>query len=333
MAEKMGIIIIGHGSKRQEANDTLFQVAGELRIRLSMEEVEAAFFSLVQPDVPTVIDRLVVRGCQRVLAQPFFLFQGNHARVDVPQLLEACRRNHPGLQIDFLNTLGSDHRLVDMVEENVLQRLSLSCSAEGPDAASIEAASMKYIESRLSGRNIPFAHRPVVNRVIHTTADFDFARTLIFHSRAVEAGTEALSKGCNIIVDVNMVAAGITAKRSSPLVCAVHDPDVKEAAATAGSTRSAMAMEKLRGQMRGGVVAIGNAPTALFKVIEMVERGQAEPALIIGVPVGFVGAAESKAALAKLDHPHITNFGPRGGSPVAAAIVNALSIMVKEEGK
>ncbi len=331
MTERTGVIIIGHGSKRLEANDTLFQVARELRDRLGMEEVEAAFFSLAQPDVPSVIDDLVMRGCRRIVAQPYFLFKGNHTSVDIPKLLEECRETHPGLKIEFLDTLGGDSRLVDVVEENVLTRLPYPCLKTVPEPARIEATSMEYIEKRLSSRDIAPERLPIVKRVIHSTADFEFARTMVFHPRAVEAGIKALAGGCNIIVDVNMAMAGITAKENSRLVCGVHDEDVKEAARNAGITRSAAAMEKLKDEMKGAVVAIGNAPTALFKVIEMVEKGEAEPALIVGVPVGFVGAAESKAVLAGLDYPHITNQGPRGGSPVAAAIVNALA-KIGEDG-
>jgi len=330
MTDNTGVLIIGHGSKRSEANETLFQVAGELRRRLGMERVEAAFFSLVQPDVPTVIERLVSKGCNRILAQPYFLFRGNHTSSDIPQLLEDCRSRHSGLQIEFLNTLGADHRLVDVVEENVLRALSPSGLNKSPHPDSIEATSMEYIEGRLSGRGMAPEQMPVVRRVIHSTADFDFARTMLFHPRAVEEGIRALAGGCNIIVDVNMVMAGISINDDSRLMCCVHDPDVREAALSGATTRSAAAMEKLNGEMNGAVVAIGNAPTALFKVIEMVENGEAAPALIVGVPVGFVGAAESKAALAKLDYPYITNVGPRGGSPVAAAIVNALVRMGRD---
>jgi precorrin-8X/cobalt-precorrin-8 methylmutase len=330
MVGRTGIIIIGHGSKRREANDTLLQVAGELRMRLGMEDVEAAFFSLAQPDVPTVIGRLVDRGCRRIVAQPFFLFKGNHTSVDIPQLLEECKRDHQGVEIEFLDTLGADPRLVDVVEENVLKHMPDGDAVPIQNPHEIEQNSMEYIESRLDQGGVDEEYMPVVKRVIHSTADFDFARTLIFHPRAVEAGIEALSGGCNIIVDVNMVMAGITRNSGSKVMSAIHHQDVKETARSAGITRAAAAMEKLKNEMKGGLVAIGNAPTALFKVMEMVERGEAEPALIVGMPVGFVGAAESKAALSRLDYPHITNAGPRGGSPVAAAVVNALAIMGQE---
>ncbi len=170
----------------------------------------------------------------------------------------------------------------------------------------------------------------VIERIIHSTADFDFAETTQHSPKAIEAGLQALKKGCAIVCDVNMIRVGISRPRVAGLGgsthCFVADEEIRQRAQTANTTRSAMGMRLAaeRGLLDGGIVAIGNAPTALYEVIQLIDEGL-EPALIIGVPVGFVSTVESKAALTEVTTvPWITTVGRKGGSPVAVAIVNAL---------
>jgi len=191
----------------------------------------------------------------------------------------------------------------------------------------IEAESFRIIEAELGGHGFSDAEFALVRRVIHATGDFSFTETIRFHPRAIEAGCRAISSGKNILVDVAMAAAGISVSLLQPhggrVVCRVADPEVADLARQKGMTRSEAAMEMgLSDEI--GIVAIGNAPTALLKVMEMTRRGQAGPELVIGVPVGFVNAAESKALLARQQFPFITSLGRKGGTPVAVAMVNAL---------
>ena len=165
-------------------------------------------------------------------------------------------------------------------------------------------------------------------RIAHTSADVEFAKTFSFHPQAVEAGTQALRQGAHIVTDVSMVSSGIRARLPESyrgnLSCFLYDDGVAEKAAELGTTKSAVALAGACEAFENGIVAIGNAPTALFELIDLMEEGKARPALIVGVPVGFVGAAESKLELMELDVPFITNPDRRGGSPLAAAIVNGL---------
>lgn len=199
-------------------------------------------------------------------------------------------------------------------------------------SASIAAQSFAIIRAQLraEGLSPDPAIAPVIERMIHTTADFEFARITRMSSGAVDAGVAALRAGSPIVTDVQMVRVGISAPRMADQGGAVHcfvaDEEVKERAAQAGITRSAMGMRLAaeRGLLDQGIVAIGNAPTALHEVIRLIGDGL-RPALVIGVPVGFVGTAESKAALVEVTAvPWIVTFGRKGGSPVAAAVVNAL---------
>ena len=188
----------------------------------------------------------------------------------------------------------------------------------------IETESFAIIEDELRGRDIPAEHLPVVRRVVHATADFGFVDSLRFHPDAVQAGVAAIRGHANMVTDVNMVKAGISRRFPGDVLCVIGDDEVAAKAKASGSTRAATAMRALVDEIRGGIVVIGNAPTALETVIDLSERGEARPALVVGTPVGFVGAAESKERLIASDLVYISNVGRRGGTPVAVAIVNAL---------
>jgi precorrin-8X/cobalt-precorrin-8 methylmutase len=170
----------------------------------------------------------------------------------------------------------------------------------------------------------------IVVRMIHASGMVDLAADVRCSADIVTAARTALRAGCTIFTDVNMVADGITRSRlpaDNPVVCTLQAPGVAELAATLSTTRSAAAMEHWVDRLAGSVVVIGNAPTSLFRLLEMIDAGAGHPAAIIGIPVGFVGAAESKAALAEhgAGIPYVTVVGRRGGSAIAAAAVNALA--------
>ena len=195
----------------------------------------------------------------------------------------------------------------------------------------IEQASMKIIERELAelGREFEGDVMPVVTRVIHATADFDFAETLAFSPGAVEAGICALKQGVTIVTDTRMAAAGINktfvAQNGGVVLCYMSDEDVAREAAERGLTRAVVSMERAAVKAPDAIYAIGNAPTALLRVCELAAEGKIKPTLIIGAPVGFVNVVESKEALMKIDcFPWITARGRKGGSTVAAAIINAL---------
>lgn len=197
----------------------------------------------------------------------------------------------------------------------------------------IERTSMDMISRKLYERGIvlPEEHAAVVKRVIHTTADFDFARNLHFTPNAVGLAKAALFRGVAIVTDTNMAKAGISksalAKLGGQVCCFMADEDVAQTAKEKGTTRAVAAMEKAVKQFPNAVFAIGNAPTALLRIAELIEEGL-RPALVIGVPVGFVNVVESKeAALAACQAkgiPAILAMGQKGGSSVAAAVCNAL---------
>ena len=200
----------------------------------------------------------------------------------------------------------------------------------------IEDESMQIIDDEVGPHQYDKFEWPIVRRVIHATADFDFAgkNKIIFHKDAVMNGINALKEGCSIVVDVNGVIGGMNKQNpkdfGNKVICNISDPDIAEQAKKENKTRSQMSMRAAVSEINGGVVAIGNAPTALLEVIQMISEGITKPALVIGIPVGFVAAAESKEELQMIDIPFITNTGRKGGSSCAASIVNALFKLSRE---
>lgn len=199
------------------------------------------------------------------------------------------------------------------------------------DPMEIEKRSMEIIESGLPA-GIPEENKAVVKRVIHCTADFDYAGNLIFSENAVQKGVAALRGGCDIVTDTQMALSGINKAAAAKLGCKVHcfmsDPDVAKEAEERGCTRAVVSMEKAARLEKSLVFVIGNAPTALLKLREMIDEGEISPLLVIGVPVGFVNVVESKNSIMETDVPYIVAKGRKGGSNVAAAIVNALMYQI-----
>lgn len=193
---------------------------------------------------------------------------------------------------------------------------------------SIEARSYELIAAELGDIRLTTGEKAVLLRIIHATGDLGYARLISFHPEFVTAAVAALKRGAGIFTDIEMVRAGISARLVDSLggkiFCAIREPKVAAEAKTKNITRAMAAVEWLAGRMDGGLVVIGNAPTALSRLLELIEAGTARPAAVIGVPVGFVGAAEAKEALAGTSVPHVVARGTKGGSPVAVAAVNAL---------
>ncbi|WP_262705691.1 MULTISPECIES: precorrin-8X methylmutase [Streptomyces] len=201
------------------------------------------------------------------------------------------------------------------------------------DGAAIYRASFATIRAEADLGGLPADVSQVAVRMIHACGMVDLVKDLAYTPEVVSRARAALRSGAPVLCDARMVASGVTRKRlpaDNEVICTLADPAVPELARRMGTTRSAAALELWRDRLEGSVVAVGNAPTALFRLLEMIEEGGAgapRPAAVIGVPVGFIGAAESKEALA--GHPaaldHLVVHGRRGGSAIAAAAINAIA--------
>ena len=195
----------------------------------------------------------------------------------------------------------------------------------------IEALSFKIIAEEAGPHDFLPDQWQIVRRMIHTSADFEFMQSVRFHPGAINAGVNAIRQGRAIITDTNMARVGIRQKElglfGGTVKCLIADKGVAATAVEKGITRAQAAVDAAAPLVEGGIYVVGNAPTALLHLISLINDGTVAPALIIGLPVGFVNAAESKSDLAAMDYPYITNVGRKGGSNLAASVVNALLIM------
>jgi precorrin-8X/cobalt-precorrin-8 methylmutase len=204
-------------------------------------------------------------------------------------------------------------------------------------AIDIEKLSFEIIDAEIGSHDYNELEWPIVRRVIHATADFDFARKgkIIFHNNPIDSAFNAIKNKCNIVTDVDMVLSALNKKSIADLglksACYISDKTLSDKARLYNKTRSEMAMRYAADEINGGIVAIGNAPTALYEIIKMVRENVTKPALIVGIPVGFVSASESKDELTKIDTPFISNVGRKGGSPAASSIVNAIMLLYKSK--
>jgi precorrin-8X/cobalt-precorrin-8 methylmutase len=330
------IILIGHGSPKKDAN-RLGVIADILHRKLHPgcggECVTVAYMEFAEPSIPEALDSEARRGAKKIIIHPFFLNAGVHVTKDIPEMIRDAESRHPGIEFVYTEPLGVHEKLVQVVIERIH---GATFSAPGD----IEKKSFEIISEEADFSDVPAGQAPIIKRVIHSTADFDFKKTLVFHPDAVRTGIDAIRAGMKILTDIEMVKAGINKKLLSKwggrVICHIgkSDAGAHRNAPSRGSskTRAEMGIEKaLTEDNNIGVVAIGNAPTALLKVIELLNNAPTPSPLVVGVPVGFVKALESKALLSNQRFPFITNLSRKGGTPVAVAIVNALLKMASEE--
>jgi precorrin-8X/cobalt-precorrin-8 methylmutase len=327
------IILIGHGSPRKEANNVEI-MAGLLHraIHPDCQDqcVKAAYMQFAQPDIAATIAACVEQGADRIVVHPFFLYAGVHVTKDIPEAIEGAGRKYPGVEFVYTEPLGAHEGLVRIILERINGKKSI-----GPNA--IEKESFDIISGEADFSDIPADRLPIVKRVIHATADFEFKESLVFHPDAVRTGLDAIRAGRDILTDVEMVRTGVSKRLlgrwGGKVLCSLL-PSGGEDGGSKGKTRAEAGIEQALGAENNiGIIAIGNAPTALLKVIELFDKGTISlpVPLVIGVPVGFVKALESKVLLSTQTFPFITNLSRKGGTPAAVAIVNALLKMADEE--
>lgn len=327
------ILIISHGSPKEDANNVEAvgrALHGSIHPNCPSQCVKVAYMQYGKPSIMEAIAGCVEEGATKITVHPFFLGAGMHVTRDIPEKIAQARTLYPGVEFVYTDPLGPHRKLVEIV----IERLG-SAAIRSP--GDIEETSFDIISGEVDMTRFPPGQAAVIQRVIHATADPEFADTLVFSPRAIAVAMEAIKGGMEILTDVEMVRTGINRRVAAEfgieVKCAIDNGEVREISARTGETRAAVAVEKGLSE-RVGIVAIGNAPTALLKTIEILTRGTARPfmPLVIGVPVGFVRALESKTLLSAQPLPFITNISRKGGTPVAVAAVNALLKMAAREG-
>ena len=323
------IIIAGHGSPKDEANN-LEHVAELLHEMMHPgcggDCVRVAYLKFATPGIMEAITSCVRDGAKKVILHPYFLTGGAHVSKDIPDIIRESGEKYPGVEFICTQPLGVHNKIAGVA----LERIE---AAAGFTPDEIEKKSFEIISGEVDLSDLPEERLPVVKRVIHTTADFEFKRSLVFHDDAIKSGVAAIRAGKDILTDVEMVRTGINRKLmerwGGKVVCKIQSAERRTRSTDNNKTRAEAGIEAaLKENNNIGIVAIGNAPTALYKTIEILNDSELRTAnselLVIGVPVGFVKAVESKVFLAGQGFPFITNISRKGGSTVAVAIVNAL---------
>ncbi|MFN3533908.1 MAG: precorrin-8X methylmutase [Desulfatiglandales bacterium] len=322
------IILVAHGSRKEGAID-LASISESLHRIMhpgcNRPCIKIAYLQFNRPDLESTIEECVRSGSESVIVHPFFLGSGMHVTQDIPEILLSAKERYPKVNFLYTKPLG-DH---EFVLRGIWARIQEAMGLSGQE---IERQSMELIEGEVDLSGFEKDEIPIVKRVIHATADPQLGLSMRFSPRAVEVGIEALRRGKRIVTDVKMVKAGINRARLEALgVEVVSSMElVEEIPPPTDKTRAQVAMARAFSLFSDmGILAIGNAPTALLGAMELIDSGFRPPDLLIGVPVGFVNALESKLILSKKPYPFITNINRKGGSPVAVAIINALLRLAK----
>jgi precorrin-8X/cobalt-precorrin-8 methylmutase len=339
--EETALVLIGHGSKLPYNKENLEKLAEILRKKSRFKTVEISFMVRNKPTIPEAIDDIAKRGIKKIVLVPAFLAAGIHTTQEIPEMIglkgEEPQFKARGIQIIYGEPIGPDERIADIIEEKALKAIgqkedrAVNYAETIPAAKETFTTSMAIIRKELGNLldNVPPSHAAIIERVVHTTADPEFAKLLIISEGAVEAGVTAIKSGAKIVTDVKMVKAGINESRvrrfGGKTLTYIDDPRAVKLAENEKLTRAAAAMRLAISEgVDGAIILIGNAPTAAFELADAVKKGKARPALIVATPVGYIGAAESKVVVESLPVPFITNRGRKGGSGVAVAVFNAL---------
>lgn len=314
------VLLVIHGSPKKEANNwEPFLKLLSASLRMSEEDLSLAYLQFGKPTLEEALSQLCKERPKRIFVHPFFLSAGQHVTKDIPEILERFRKEYPETEILYTAPLGLHEKLAEIVVERLKE-----CGVRS--AKEIEEKSFEIIEREIDLSPFTPEERLIIKRVIHATADPEYRYTLTFHPQAISLALYLLREGKSILTDVEMVRAGINKRYGKNRVLCylseVEDPGE--------GTRAEKAIELALAQEKDiGLIAIGNAPTALLKAIELLEEYK-NPLVVIGMPVGFVKALEAKLLLTTKNIPYITNLSRKGGTPACVAVVNALLKLAHE---
>jgi len=331
---KIGVIVLAHGSRgsrgSSEVPEVLNRITRGLQRHLSPDTViTSAALQFNHPNLDEAAEGLINQGIRQIIITPYFLFTGRHITEDIPENIENLKKRYSDVEFTLTANLGLQESFIELMAGNILDvspGLSPDISTTPVPPEEIEGRSMQIVD-RLLSPELTGKQRTVAMRIVHAGGDLSLADMIRFSPFAIENGIDALKKGCSIYTDVHMVSTGISKRLidsfGGSVICAL-DKIPADKSDTKNMTRAAAAMYHLDSKLNSSIIAIGNAPTALLAVIDMVDSRNLSPALVIGMPVGFVQARESKTELMKRSISFITIEGTRGGSPLAAATVNAV---------
>lgn len=331
--KKTGVIVLAHGSRgehgKADVETALKRIAAGLRPLLTPRvEIIGAALQFNQPTLAEATAFLAQKRVDRIVVAPYFLFAGRHITDDIPQLIRRLQCDYPETEFILASNLGLDESFTNLMAKRIKGAVpDIVGDNAAPVTSPIEQESMNIIGNLLPPLpGLSDEELAVIKRIIHTCGDPQVAHLVKFSQSAIRDGLGAITGGSTIFTDVRMVLSGIDQSLAEAfgcsVVCALDNPDL--VANDNGRTRTASAIRSLGTKLGGAVVVVGNAPTALLALLDLMEQEDIRPALVVGMPVGFVQAREAKEELMKSQAPYITIAGTRGGSPLAAATINAL---------
>lgn len=317
------ILLLGHGSRLTEANAALKDMAHLVKEMGEMPIVEIGFLQFGKPDFFEGVTACISKGAKKIIVHPYFLYRGRHFEEDITEMVGEAQKRYADIELVLTEPLGAHENIAKVVLERSGKEIKAVKILKPHE---IEEKSLEIITEELGETSFKPAQLPVVQRVVHATGDFEYAKNMRFSNEAVEAGIRAIKNGMDILVDVRMAAAGINKRLlvrwGGKVICRLQK---RGCGLQDNKTKTEKGIETaVRENNNIGVVAIGNAPTALYRVMKLIRDTDFKPELVIGVPVGFVKAVESKEVLLHMKYPFITSLGRKGGSSVSVAIVNAL---------
>lgn len=330
-----GIIVLVHGIRGErgsrEVETTLQKITSGLKYYFPQQtEITGAALQFNQPSLEDAVDMLAARNVTRIIIAPYFLFTGLHITEHVPEAIDELRKKHQAIEFILSDIMGMDNSFIGHLAMRIARAAPdiIERSSDGK-ANSIENESMQIIDNLLPPlKSISAKELQVIKRIVHASGDVDVASLVKFGNRAIDSGIAAIKTGQTIFTDVRMVMAGIDKRLavifSCNLLCSLDLAEGTQIQTRPDMTRAEISIRQLGSMLNNSIIAIGNAPTALLSLLELIDDNHVMPALVIGMPVGFVKAAESKQELVKRNIPFITVTGTRGGSAMAASTVNAL---------
>jgi precorrin-8X/cobalt-precorrin-8 methylmutase len=345
---KIGLVLIGHGSELSAYKETVEKLAEIIRRRSPFLIVKTGFMELNIPSIDDAISSAIQEGAEKIIVVPVLLAESRHTMQDIPRLLGMKNGQCQGtlffkgrgeVQVAYGAPIGADSRLAEIILDRATtasRNLGLVAQVEARNDTGTEILenSLTIVRQLLAKdfESMDPNTIPIVERVVHATADPKFAQLLMFSKGVVEIGIEALKDGADVIADVKMVESGINAqvirRLGGRVLTYTEDDRAIRLAETAKITRTAAGMRvAAEDGLDDDIVVIGNSPTATLTIVDILKQKLAKPALVIATPVGFVKAAESKEEVSKLSVPCITTRGIKGGSAVAVAVMNALLMM------
>lgn len=325
MNDSCAIIILGHGTRRKEAGETFFLLVDKIASRLAHARVVPACFSCGDPSLMDQAGQLARDGYTRIIIFPYFLLSGKHIAEELPCFVDALKTEFPAVSFELLATMEDEPLLEEVVVTRLLRYVLEDASIAEPAGSTHERPEERIMGVPVLQLGHPTEHFPLLQAVVRATGDLSLAQGLHIHDRALAAGRTVLMAGGPIIYDSPMISAGLPTLAMEMMPGPGAVGGVQDA-----SGLSHQRMEFLKERMGGSIVAVGTNPEFLLMIMDLVAQGAPEPALVVGLPVGFVDAAHAKKKLGRSNLVYITNNGPRGGVACVVAVLEALSTSGKQ---